>query len=174
MVRFGQLPPSWPLQAVAAAVAGLAGLAAIASAWGFQLIGGYVPCSMCLAQRVPYYVGLPVALVTILVARSGWLRLSRLLLLAIAGVFLYGAGLGVWQSGAEWGLWLGPNDCGGGAPVAASANALLAQLEHTRVVNCSVAPLRIFGLSFAGWNVLVSSGVAVVALGAALAPARFR
>ena len=32
------------------------GLAAIATAWGFQLIGGYVPCKLCLEQRIPYYL----------------------------------------------------------------------------------------------------------------------
>lgn len=174
MVRLAQLPPAWPVQAIAAVLSFLVGLVSIASAWGFQLIGGYVPCSMCLAQRVPYYIGLPLALVTLVVARAGWIGVSRVLLVGLAALFIYGAGLGIWQAGAEWGFWLGPSDCGGGAPVAASATDLLAQLDHTRVVNCSVAALRIFGLSFAGWNVVVSVGLVLMALAAAVAPARPR
>ncbi|MEP3665226.1 MAG: disulfide bond formation protein B, partial [Roseibium sp.] len=39
----------------------LGGLAAIATAWGFQLVGGFVPCKLCLEQRIPYYAGLPLA-----------------------------------------------------------------------------------------------------------------
>ena len=38
------------------------GLATILGAWGFELIGNYVPCKLCLEQRLPYYVGLPVVL----------------------------------------------------------------------------------------------------------------
>jgi disulfide bond formation protein DsbB len=42
-------------------------LAIIAGAWGSQLIGGLVPCELCLAQRQAYYWGLPVlALILIL------------------------------------------------------------------------------------------------------------
>lgn len=174
MASLRQLPPAWPVQAIVSAGVFLVGLASISTAWGFQLIGGYVPCAMCLAQRVPYYIGLPLALVAFLAARRGWIRSSRVVLLAIAALFVYGAGLGIWQSGAEWNFWLGPNDCGGGAPVAASASALLAQLDHTRVVNCSVAPLRVFGLSFAGWNVLASAALVLAAGAAALLPSRPR
>lgn len=174
MLSLRQLPPSWPVQAIVSAGVFLVGLASISTAWGFQLIGGYVPCSMCLAQRVPYYIGLPLALVAFVAARRNWMGLSRGMLLAIAALFVYGAGLGIWQSGAEWNFWLGPNDCGGGAPVATSANAFLAQLDHTRVVNCSVAPLRMLGLSFAGWNVLASSALVLAAAAAAVLPARPR
>ena len=174
MLSLKQLPPSWPVQAIVSGGVFLVGLASIASAWGFQLIGGYVPCSMCLAQRQPYYIGLPLAFVAFVAARKGWMPLSRIALVAIAALFVYGAGLGIWQAGAEWGFWLGPNDCGGGAAVATSASGLLAQLDHTRVVNCSVASLRIFGLSFAGWNVLVSAALVVASAVAAVLPARPR
>lgn len=151
----------------------LAGAATIAAAWGFQLIGGYVPCKLCLEQRVPYYVGLPAALLALgLVVRGSAGALTSLLLLVVAGVFAYGSGLGIYQAGAEWGFWLGPNDCGGGTAAPASAGDLLTALSNTRVVSCTEASWRMLGLSFAGWNAVASGAIAVLAIVALVAHRR--
>ncbi|WP_299478303.1 disulfide bond formation protein B [uncultured Roseibium sp.] len=145
----------------------LGGLIVIATAWGFQLVGGYVPCKLCLEQRIPYYAGLPlVALALILIAqkRNG---LAVLALLGVAAIFAYGAGLGVYQAGAEWQLWDGPNDCGGGTAAPNSAANMLQALQSTRVVSCTEASWRMLGLSFAGWNAVASAGLAALGLIAA-------
>ncbi|MBA4205605.1 MAG: disulfide bond formation protein B [Polymorphum sp.] len=142
----------------------LGGTASIAAAWGFQLIGGYLPCKLCLEQRVPYYVGLPLgvlALLALLTRRTG---IATVLLLLVAAVFAYGAGLGAYQAGAEWGFWMGPSDCGGGGATPRSAANMLQALQNTRVVSCTEASWRMFGLSFAGWNMVASAAVAVLAL----------
>ena len=39
--------------------------ATILGALGFEHIGGYLPCHLCLMQRTPYYVGVPFAAATI-------------------------------------------------------------------------------------------------------------
>lgn len=155
------------------------GLAAILAAWGFQLIGGYVPCKLCLEQRIPYYVGLPLAVVALVLmlarpTHATGRKVVALLLLAVAAVFAYGAGLGVYQAGAEWGFWAGPNDCGGGTAAPDSAANMLNALRSTRVVSCTEASWRMFGLSFAGWNAVASAGVALLALFAAAALRRER
>jgi disulfide bond formation protein DsbB len=49
----------------AVAFIGLAGVAATVAAWTFELAVGLVPCSLCLKQRIPYYLAMPVAAVTI-------------------------------------------------------------------------------------------------------------
>lgn len=140
------------------------GTAAIAAAWGFQLIGGYLPCKLCLEQRIPYYAGLPLAVLALLALTARRTSLALVLLMIVAAVFAYGAGLGAYQSGAEWGLWLGPSDCGGGGATPKSAANMLQALQHTRVVSCSEASWRLLGLSFAGWNMVASAAVAVLAM----------
>ncbi|MTH98188.1 disulfide bond formation protein B [Roseibium sp. RKSG952] len=146
----------------------LAGLVAIGTAWGFELIGGYAPCKLCLEQRVPYYIGLPLALASLYLSLKGRSGLAALGFVLVAAVFAYGGGLGVYQSGAEWGFWAGPSDCGGGAAAPASAADMLSALQTTRVVSCTEASWRFLGLSFAGWNAFVSGGLAVLGLIAAL------
>ncbi|MCV0427866.1 MAG: disulfide bond formation protein B [Roseibium sp.] len=146
------------------ALALLGGLAAIAAAWGFQLIGGYVPCKLCLEQRVPYYVGLPLAALALILIVQKRVGPALLVLLGVTAVFAYGSGLGIYQAGAEWAFWAGPSDCGGGSAAPSSAANMLQALQSTRVVSCTEASWRLFGLSFAGWNAVASGGVAVFAL----------
>jgi len=142
--------------------------ATILTAWGFQLIGGYLPCPLCLEQRVPYYVGVPVALLAIWLAAVGRVRASRILLFAFAVVMAYGLYLGVYQAGAEWGFWQGPTDCATADTSVRSAGSLLQTLSKTKLVSCTEPALRIFGLSFAGWNAVVSLILVLVALVGAL------
>lgn len=144
------------------------GVAAIATAWGFQLIGGFVPCALCLEQRVPYYAGLPLALLALILMVAGRKVPAMLLLLAVAAIFAYGSGLGIYQAGAEWDFWAGPNDCGGGSAAPTAAAGMLDALKSTRIVSCTEASWRMFGLSFAGWNAVASAGLAVLALLAAI------
>ncbi|ASP34984.1 disulfide bond formation protein B [Labrenzia sp. VG12] len=145
----------------------LGGLIVIATAWGFQLIGGYVPCKLCLEQRIPYYAGLPLTALALFLMMRGRTGLAGLVLLAVAVIFAYGAGLGIYQAGAEWAFWAGPNDCGGGSAAPTSASNMLQALQSTRVVSCTEASWRMFGLSFAGWNAVASAGLAGLALVAA-------
>lgn len=159
-------PPAVRAPVRAAALAFAIGLATILGAWGFQLIGGYVPCKLCLEERIPYYVGLPILLVgLVLAARAP--RPARGLYLLAGLVFLVGFGLGAYHAGAEWGFWAGPSDCGGGAAVTTNAADLLKQIQGTRLVSCTEATWRMFGLSFAGWNAAASAVVALLSLRAA-------
>ena len=151
--------------------------ATIAAAWGFELYGGYVPCALCLEERVPYYAGIPIALAALAASFFGGPdRLRRLLLAAVALVFAYGAYLGIYHAGAEWGFWPGPADCAAGsAPPATSAEDLLSQIEGMRIVSCSEASWRFpsgFGLSFAGWNAAASLVLVALALWGALTTRR--
>jgi len=145
----------------------LGGLAVIAAAWGYQLIGGYVPCKLCLEQRIPYYAGLPLTALALILMTRGKTGLAVALLVVVTAIFAYGSGLGAYQAGAEWGFWDGPQDCGGGSNAPASASDMLGALKNTRVVSCTEASWRMFGLSFAGWNAVASAGLAVLALASA-------
>ncbi|MGJ3264972.1 MAG: disulfide bond formation protein B [Salinarimonas sp.] len=144
----------------------LVAAATIAAALVFQYGLGYQPCALCLLQRWPYYVALPLGLVAIALAPRP--TAGRGLLALLGATFVVSAGLGVYHAGVEWGFWLGPSDCGGaGLPQAATMNDFLAQLDTTRVVSCTEAAWRFLGLSMAGWNALISAGLAGLAFASA-------
>src|SRR3954471_11331164 len=100
--------PFWranPAVAAALTVA-LVGAVTIAGAWFFELVLKLKPCPLCLEQRVPYYVAIPLALV---IALTAWRKAPRVVLViglvALALLMLWGAYLGVFHAGVEWKLW---------------------------------------------------------------------
>jgi disulfide bond formation protein DsbB len=137
--------------------------ATIGGAWTFQALG-YVPCELCLAQRWPYYAGLPLAGLTLVLAWRGARRLLTAAFAAVAFVFVGSAMFGVYHAGVEWGFWPGPTACTGTLLPADSAEDFLAQLNTQSVVRCDAPAIRILGLSLAGWNAVVSAGLVVLAL----------
>jgi disulfide bond formation protein DsbB len=83
--------------------------------------------------------------------------------LAVMLAMLLNAGLGVYHSGVEWQWWAGPDACSTGGGLSGG----LPDLTKARVINCSEAQWRFLGLSFAGWNVVVSLLLAGLALAGA-------
>jgi disulfide bond formation protein DsbB len=140
--------------------------AVILSALGFEHIGGYIPCALCLLQRDPYYIGVPVALLAVLASLINLPpAVSRVLLGLAAVLMLVGVGLGIYHSGVEWRFWEGPASCSTSVnAVAKSAGGLLDDLSNQHGPSCSDATLRVLGLSFAGWNVLTSLALAAIAI----------
>jgi len=156
---------SRPISAAAFAIAAVAALT-LAGAWFFELVLKLEPCPLCLDQRVPYYVAVPLGIAVGLLSNP---RIARLGLVLLGIVLLFGAGYGVYHAGIEWGFWEGPAACAGGA-VSAPAGDILSSLKNTqRVVSCSEAAWRFLGLSLAGYNALIAGGLAVLAFQTALA-----
>ena len=138
----------------------LAATLVILTALGFEYVGGYAPCPLCLQQRYAYYLALPLlalALALIAARRRGP---AALLFTAVALAFLANDVLGVYHAGAEWQLWRGPESCTGGAPISTNAGNLLSDLATTRVVPCDQPAIRVLGFSLAAWNALASIALA--------------
>jgi disulfide bond formation protein DsbB len=137
----------------------------IGSALGFQYIGGYIPCALCLDQRQPYYYGIPVAIVAALTAVAGMPSWITRTLLAIAGIMMVvGGGIGVYHAGVEWHFWAGPTTCSTTASsMTQNAGDLLNELNTIKGPSCTDAALRVLGISMAGWNVVASVILAAIA-----------
>jgi disulfide bond formation protein DsbB len=155
--------------ATGALVIALVGAVTIAGAWFFELVVKLNPCPLCLEQRWPYYIGIPLALV---VAFAAWRGAPRALLivglLALAGLMLWGVYLGVFHAGIEWKWWTGPQACSG-APQLGGPGDLLKRLESINITRCDEAAWRFLGISLAGYNALISAALAAVALAGAWA-----
>ena len=144
-------------------------LAAIATALAFEHIGQYAPCPLCLQQRWAYYAGIPLIFAALAIMTAGSPRIAAGLFWIVSLAFLANAGLGIYHSGVEWGFWLGPDTCSGASPAAAAAGNFLDNLKNTtRIVRCDEAAWRFIGLSFAGWNVVLSLVISTAAAKAAL------
>lgn len=141
-----------------------ASVATIAGALVFEHVLGLPPCDLCLTQRIPFYVAMPLAaLVALLPARPRSERIAGYGLGLLAVLFVVSAALAAYHAGVEWHFWPGPSDCTGPISGPASMNDFLKSLETVRVVRCDEAAWRFLGLSLAGWNVLISLAIAGVA-----------
>jgi disulfide bond formation protein DsbB len=133
----------------------------LAGAWFFQLVVGLPPCPLCLDQRVPYYVTVPLALGVASLAQNE--TLARTGFYVLAFVLAIAFALAVYHAGVEWKFWEGPSDCSA-AVVNLGQGSLIEQMSQSRVVRCDEAPWRLFGISLAGYNALIAGALTTFAL----------
>jgi disulfide bond formation protein DsbB len=147
--------------------------AVVGAALGFEHIGNYIPCKLCLGQRVPYYAGVPVMAMAAVSSAFRWPPVvTRALLMAGGLLMAWSLFLAVRHSGVEWGWWAGPADCGAvTAPTDTGGKGVLEAIDAFAPPSCDKAALRVLGLSFAGWNAVASLVLAVVAFRGALSKA---
>lgn len=130
----------------------------VGSALAFQYIGGYLPCKLCLEERIPYYIAIPLMLFAAIFSSRGKFEQCTRLLLYITGLLMAcGLVLSVYHTGVEWQFWAGPTDCSTGAvSITTNAGNLLGDLNAVKPAACDVAAGRFIGISFAGWNGVAS------------------
>ncbi len=138
----------------------LAGLGVLVGALGAEHIGGIQPCALCLYQRMPYYAVIAIGLIGLVLARQNWARPAQLGLSALA--FLAGAGIAGFHVGVEQHWWAGLASCGGGDQIntAQTVEELRKALTAAPVVRCDEIPWSLFGISLAGFNLIISLGLA--------------
>lgn len=152
-----------PAAAAALAIFALSA-ATLLGAWYFEYVVKLPPCPLCLEERLPYHIVIPLSLLMAIAALACAPRaLITVGFLAIVAAMLCGAALGAYHAGVEWRWWPGPTDCSGPVTDFTAKGPLLNQLQSIRVVRCDEAAWRFLGISLAGYNVLVSLLLAAIA-----------
>jgi disulfide bond formation protein DsbB len=138
---------------ILAAAAGSAAL--LAGALAFQYLGGLAPCKLCYWQRWPHLAAVLIGAVALFVAARPLAALGALAALTTAGIGLY-------HVGVEQGWWQGPTTCSSAPIGGLSTDELLDQIMTAPLVRCDEIAWSLAGLSMAGWNALLSFGLAVL------------
>ena len=160
---FGHAPAPFLLVFALLAVAA----ATLAGALAFEHIGGLAPCPLCLQQRWPYWLGIPLGALALLALGRRHPRWCAGLMAVTALGFAAGSALAFYHAGMEWRWWSGPASCSGAAPPGNVA-ALLEGLRGTAPPRCDEAPWRLLGVSLSGYNALISALLAGLGLAAAM------
>lgn len=155
--RIKKLKNHWP------ALAALVSAAMLAAAHAFEHFGHLAPCELCLKQRAVYWVALALGVVFY----AAW-RLMKNPAVSRGGVmllgltFLTGMLIAGYHAGVEWHFWPGPKTCtGGGGNIAEMGKDLLSAISQpANVPQCDEAAWTLFGISMAGYNALLSAGLA--------------
>ena len=146
---------TWPLLAI-----GFAALI-LGSAHAIEHGLRYLPCELCLRQRDVYWAVVAMGVTGLVLARlKPTPRFTMALNILIGLVFITGAVVAAYHAGVEWKFWPGPEGCSS----ATSSGIVGMQLDDLgkrySTVSCEDAPFHVLGLSMAGWNALVSAGLA--------------
>ena len=136
-------------------LAGLGSLGLLIGALLFQFVGDMAPCKMCYWQRYPHVGAIIIA---------GIILITGIGVFAVLGLLsaLITAGIGGFHAGVERGWWEGPQSCTSTSIDNLSTEELLAQIMSAPMVRCDEIPWQMFGLSMAGWNMVVSICLAVL------------
>lgn len=144
-------------------IATVGSAALLSGAFAFQYVGGLAPCQLCLWQRWPHAVAILIGLVALAMGWRGLAWLGALAALATAGI-------GMFHVGVEQLWWEGLATCTAGSISGIStADLLNPTVDVAPVVRCDQIAWQLFGISMAGWNALVSLGLALVWVKAARA-----
>lgn len=126
----------------------------LATAFMMEYVVGFAPCSFCIYERYPYGIALALSLGGLF--SSSWHSfLKKLLTLT----FLVECALTIYHILIEHKVVAPPSSC---APQFTITPTMTVQEIQTliesqqKVVRCDMVPLRIFGLSMAEWNLLLS------------------
>ena len=146
------------IRAESVAVAlGLVSMALMLGALGFQFFARLPPCELCWWQRYPHIAAIVVGLIGGGAVTGGLLPRSLAMPIAVLTALLVAASgaIAVYHAGVEWHWWKGPSACTGGMTSISGPLDL-----NAPVVMCDHAAWRMFGLSLAGYNAILSLGAA--------------
>lgn len=141
-------------------IALVAPLLMLGGAYAFQFVGGLPPCEMCWWQRYPHFAAVPLALIAF--ALRGRVCQSALFT-GLAGLMIGISGLiGLFHAGVEYGWWEGLTACS--TSLGGAGADILDQIMAGPITRCDVAPWSLMGISIAGYNGILSGGLALAIL----------
>ena len=124
-------------------------------ALGFQHLGDMAPCKLCLWQRWPHVAAIGIGIVALMLRGPALPALGALAALTTAGI-------GAYHAGVERDWWQGPTSCTSSAASDLSTDDLFDQIMAAPLIRCDDIPWEMLGLSMAGWNMVVSLGLAAL------------
>ena len=120
-------------------------------AYYIQYVLGHKPCNLCIIERIPYLAA--VILISLVFIIN---RYEKILLSAVLLFFIFGAAVSFYHFGIEQGFYSESLVCDLGNSNNLSKDELLDQLKNSNIVSCKDVTFRLFGLSLATINTIIS------------------
>ena len=120
-------------------------------AYFIQYVLGHKPCNLCIIERIPYLAA--VILISLVFILN---KYEKILLIVVLLFFIFGAVVSFYHFGIEQGFFSESLVCDLGNSKNLSKDELLNQLKNSTVVSCKDVTFRLFGLSLATINTIIS------------------
>jgi disulfide bond formation protein DsbB len=156
---------NWPLVALAVS------LAMLGAAHAFETFGNLAPCALCLKQREAYWAAASISVLALVAGRFNTDTLTtRAFGLLLFCAFGAGAVIAGFHMGVEYKWWPGLAECAGSGKLQVTTNLLDKLSKPMEVPACDKVAWSMLGLSMAGWNMLISLGLAALSAMSTLVP----
>ena len=129
----------------------LISLIALISAYFIEYILGHQPCSLCLYERVPFFLAILIVLIN-----YKYDKLEKYFILLLAIIFFIATILSLYHIGIEQGFIQESFLCDlkKGANII-DKDEILKQLQQ-KSISCKDVTFKIFGLSLTNYNIIIS------------------
>jgi disulfide bond formation protein DsbB len=129
-------------------------VAALAAAYIGQYGFDLYPCYLCLWQRIPYMIVIMLAIFGMIATKAMDARYGALNILFAAVAFFVNSAIAFYHVGVEE-QWWASTACSMPDFSGLSAAELAQAIRETPVVRCDEVQWRLFGISMAGYNVML-------------------
>lgn len=148
---------NWPIGAL------LVSVFMLAAAHAFERFMLLAPCPLCLKQREVYWAALTIAALAIAITR--FVKSPRLVFpfnAVLALTFCVSLWIASYHVGVEWGVFELPKICASQATDVPKYATDVDLDKAYAIPTCDKVPWSLFGISMAGYNVLISFGLIIV------------
>ena len=129
----------------------LISLIALISAYSIEYILGHQPCSLCLYERIPFFLAILIVLIN-----YKYNKLEKYFILLLAIIFFIATILSLYHLGIEQGFIQESLLCDleKGTNII-DKNEILKQLQQ-KSISCKDVTFKIFGFSLTSYNIIIS------------------
>jgi disulfide bond formation protein DsbB len=132
-------------------------IAALAAALTSQYVFGMHPCELCLYQRIPYAVVILLAGLGIIATKAMGAKYGAFNIALCGIAFLINSGIAFFHVGVEQAWW--SYGCSVPDMTGLTPDEMMAAIKSASTVSCSDIPWQMFGISMAGYNVILCLGL---------------
>lgn len=136
--------------------------ASLAAALTAQYAFGLLPCDFCLYQRIPFAVVVMLSLLGLMAVKAMGRRFGIFNMILCGIALLINSGIAFYHVGVEQHWWA--SACSLGDITALDPEAMKDAITNAPRVSCDQIPWQMFGISMAGYNVMLCLGLGLYAL----------
>ena len=122
------------------------------SAFYLEYFHNAFPCDLCITQRWFHALIISYSLIAIFISKNSFLT-NRLILIGLSITWIASSIAGLYHFGIEMNFWKGPDECSSAIDFSKDT---LKYLLNKSPIKCDEVMFKVFGLSLAGWNAIMS------------------
>ena len=122
------------------------------SAFYLEYFHNAFPCDLCITQRWFHALIISYSLIVIFISKSSFFT-NKLILIGLSITWIASSVAGLYHFGIEMNFWKGPDECSSAIHFSKDT---LKYLLNKSTIKCDEVMFKVFGLSLAGWNAIMS------------------